>query len=63
MDKDKIFLKPAEGRQVRDPATKEPLPAEGDFKPRNSYWLRRIKDGDVVMASPVKKKAEKGGDK
>lgn len=60
---DKIFIKPAEGRQVRDPITKEPLAAEGDSKPRNSYWLRRVKEGDVVISSPVKKKAEKGGDK
>lgn len=60
---DKIFIKPADGRQVRDPVTKEPLYAEGDSKPRNSYWLRRIKDGDVVIVSPVKRKAEKGGDK
>ncbi|MBI2769992.1 MAG: DUF2635 domain-containing protein [Burkholderiales bacterium] len=36
-------------RQVRKP-TGGYLPQEGDTVPKDSYWLRRIADGDVVEA-------------
>lgn len=45
---DTFCLRPAEGRLVRDPRTREPLPAEGATKPKDLYWLRRLRDGDVV---------------
>lgn len=35
---------------VRDPATKRPLPAEGKEVRESSFWLRRLADGDVVLA-------------
>ncbi len=48
-----LFLKPAKpGLIVRDPITRNPLAAEGETKPRNSHWLRRLKDGDVVETVP-----------
>jgi hypothetical protein len=47
-----LFIKPAPGIIVRDPVTREPLAAEGESKPRNPHWLRRLKDGDVVEAKP-----------
>lgn len=62
-----FFLKPTDPDvKVRDPVTKEHLPESGQEKPRNSYWLRRIKDGDVMEArppAPQKKSSQKEGDK
>lgn len=36
---------------VRDPITRLPLPAEGEAKPLDTYWCRRLADGDVVMVT------------
>jgi len=47
-------IKPAKGVQVRDPATGEHLDPSGATVPRNRYWLRRLKDGDVVEARAPK---------
>lgn len=44
-------VKPREGLIVRDPVTREALPAKATTVPRNAYWLRRLADGDVVDAS------------
>ncbi len=46
-----IKIKPLNGLIVRDPETREPLKAEGEEKPRNPYWLRRIKDQSVVLVT------------
>jgi len=43
----KQTLKPKAGLLVRDPITMEPLKADGDPKEMNSYWRRRMKDGEV----------------
>ena len=43
------LLTPVEGRTVIDPQTKETLPAEGKVLPLDSFWTRRINDGDVVI--------------
>lgn len=56
---DTLFIRPAEGRKVRDPITAEPLPDEGDHKPADSYWLRRLADGDVLLAAEKKSGAKK----
>ena len=45
----KIFV-PKPGLLVRDPATMRPLPPEGAAKPMNTYWRRRLMDGDVSLA-------------
>jgi hypothetical protein len=34
---------------VLDPITKKPLKPEGEMKPKNAYWLSRIKDKDVEI--------------
>jgi hypothetical protein len=47
-----LFLKPAAGLTVRDPATKQQLAEEGEAKPATAYWLRRVKDQDVLEAEP-----------
>ena len=48
-----MFVKPAEGIQVRDPISYALLPAEGREVPESSYWTRRLADGDVVIALPA----------
>ena len=46
---DTIQIKPShKALLVRDPETREPLKESGETKPRNVYWLRRIKDKSVV---------------
>jgi hypothetical protein len=47
----KEFLKPRPGLIVRNPLTKEPLPADGAEVVMSSYWRRRIQDGDAVKAT------------
>ncbi|WP_337440513.1 DUF2635 domain-containing protein [Desulfovibrio sp.] len=58
---DKIFAKPAPGRLVRHPETGDPLPAEGALVIRSPYWIRRLKDGDVTLATPASGKAVNNG--
>ena len=33
---------------IRDPHTKRQLPPEGDEVPENSFWIRRLRAGEVV---------------
>jgi hypothetical protein len=47
-----VFVKPAPGLLVRDDVSKVRLPAEGREVPETSYWVRRLRCGDVVLASP-----------
>lgn len=58
----RLNVKPVSGRLVRHPETGEPLPAGGLVVPRSPYWLRRVKDGDVTLATPDTGKAVKHGD-
>lgn len=53
-----LHVKPAAVRLVRHPETGEILPVEGMAVPRNTYWLRRVKDGDVLECTPPKAKKE-----
>jgi hypothetical protein len=46
-----IYVTPVAGRTVLDPVTREALPAAGKTVPRSSYWVRRLRDGDVVEAT------------
>ena len=52
-----MFVKPGTGRDglplsVRVPHTRALLPETGAEVPANSFWIRRLRDGDVVEASP-----------
>jgi hypothetical protein len=44
-----IFVRPVEGRRVKDPFTFKVLAPEGEHKPDTSFWRRRLNDGDVVL--------------
>ena len=37
--------------RIPDPKTGDYLPEGGVLMPRSGYWIRRLKDGDVVLAS------------
>lgn len=43
---------PAPGHRVRDPGTGLLLTRRGATVPDNSYWRRRLADGDVLDAAP-----------
>lgn len=44
-----IKVKPKPGLKVLWPEDRRELKAEGEDVPRTSYWLRRIKAGDVEL--------------
>ena len=50
----RIFVKPAPGLKVRDPQSRLHIADGGQFVEENSYWVRRLADGDVVQAEPPK---------
>ena len=51
-----IHLKPAPGKRVRDPQSKKVLEEKGiKVDAIDTYWFRRIEDGDVVIVEPEKK--------
>ncbi|MBA4358044.1 MAG: hypothetical protein C0405_10010 [Desulfovibrio sp.] len=55
-------LIPRPGLVVRDPVTMAPLPPEGAAKPMNTYWRRRLRDGDVGEAAPPQQPAHEKGE-
>lgn len=44
-----MFVKPKEGLSVRCPVKGRPLPAEGTEVPDNTFWYRRLAEGDVML--------------
>ncbi|MGY1490722.1 DUF2635 domain-containing protein [Methylobacillus pratensis] len=40
---------PVSGRQVPDPVKGDYLPKEGRQVQKDTYWLRRVADGDVTV--------------
>lgn len=57
MNKETIYVIPADNMIVRDPVTTHPIPAEGSEVPRTSYWLRRLRDESVRLASKPPRKS------
>ena len=51
-----IRVRPKNGARVLNPATYSPLAERGEVVPQNSYWLRRLKCGDVEEVKAVSKK-------
>jgi hypothetical protein len=54
-----FFVKACEGRRVRDSETFHVLAPEGEWKPKNTYWLRRVRDEDVIEVEEPKIEAVK----
>jgi hypothetical protein len=44
-------VKLAPGRALRDPVTRQPIPADQvrQVPDTSTYWRRRLRDGDVVL--------------
>lgn len=59
----KIFVTPKEGVKVPNPQSGRAIDPKGEIVEKNTYWARRIKDGDVVATEvkAEKLKEEKGG--
>ncbi len=55
-----MFVKPAEGRTVRRPDTLVFLLPDGEEVPRDEFWTRRLRDGDVTEEgeTPVEEAAD-----
>jgi hypothetical protein len=50
------FVKPAPGLKIRRPdRLAEHLPEDGALVVLDDYWRARLRDGDVVAASPAVK--------
>ena len=68
MSTNTIKVKPREGVSVRRIENGEKIPTGGATVPNNSYYHRRIKDGDLIdtaakTTKPVAKPAAKKGAK
>lgn len=52
-----MFIKPSPGIIIRDPFNQQVLPVSGvEVSGNESFWIRRLKDGSVVLGdkSPQK---------
>ncbi len=55
-----IFVIPKTGLKVRNPEDNQHLPEGGKLVQDNSFWRRRLRDGDVTLGkAPAKKTAKK----
>lgn len=53
-----MFVLPAAGLKVWDPTRKRHLPAEGSEVSETTYWVRRLRAGDVVLYLPAMVQAD-----
>jgi hypothetical protein len=52
-------IKPATpGAVIRDPDTRRPLPDDGADVQASSFWMRRLRDGEVVEIEPTAEPAQ-----
>lgn len=51
---------PVEGRLVRDPVTGREVTGPTEVLEDDSFWIRRLEDGDVTTVAP-KSKVSDGG--
>lgn len=58
-----LTIYPIPGRLVRDPATGREVTAATVVPESDSFWLRRIADGDVSTEAPKTAPATKGAEK
>jgi len=57
MSREAMILRPMPGLRILDPATKQPVPADGIRVNRSgpfylTFWHRRIKDGSMTVHEP-----------
>lgn len=48
-----MFVRPKPGVLLRDPRSKQLLPAEGRNVEESGFWLRRIREGSVELVNPI----------
>lgn len=53
-----MHIKPAAGLLVRDPDLHDYLPPEGRLVPATGYWVRRLRDGDVLLVETARSKKQ-----
>ncbi len=54
-----MFVKPAPGVKVRDPHSRLHIPEDGiEVLDTDTFWTRRLRDGDVVEVEPEKAKPD-----
>ncbi|MEG2749456.1 MAG: DUF2635 domain-containing protein [Acinetobacter sp.] len=53
-----MFVVPNNGYKIPDPSLSDYLPVEGREVEKNTYWVRRLRDGDVTEKSPPKPQAK-----
>lgn len=51
-------IKPKAGLLIRDPETFELLAESGEEKPKISYWLNHLKNGDVEQVNDTTTKSQ-----
>ena len=49
---DKIFIRPAKGGRISDPAVGEDLPPQGRWVDYSVYWAGKLAHGDVEKCDP-----------
>lgn len=50
-----MIVKPRPGVRVRDPRTLQHIPETGiEVSDTDTFWARRLADGDVVLVAPEK---------
>lgn len=52
-------IKPRKGVIIRDPETFGLLSEQGEIKPKTSYWLNHLKNGDVEIIETRSRRGEK----
>ena len=53
-----MYIRPKEGLVIPDLDRGDVLPAEGRDVPVTDFWLRRLRDGDVIPADAPAVEAE-----
>lgn len=49
-----MFVKPKTGLKIPDPALLDYLPEDGREVESSAYWIRRLRDGDVLEVQDTK---------
>lgn len=58
-DMKQVYIVPAKDMVVRDPNTGTPLPAAGALVVWETFWQRRLNDGDISIEKEPSEKSDK----